>query len=607
METLRSAPSVDFQRLFESAPGLYLVLGPGLEIVAASDAYLGATMTTRDGIVGRRLFDVFPDNPGDPKATGVANLRASLDRVLTLGRPDAMGVQKYDIRRPGPEDGFEERYWSPINSPVFGTDGVLVYIIHKVEDVTDYVLLKLEGAAPDRKTVELAARAGHMEVEIFRRAQEIQRANAELRALHGDLESRVESRTAELLGANEELQRQITERARTEAALHRSEEQLRQSQKLEAIGRLAGGIAHDFNNLLSVILGYVELGLERLDHDSPVKDDLAEIGRAAGRAGELTKQLLAFGRQQILEPKVLDLRQVVAGVMPMLSRLIGEDIEIGVPIARGHCKVKADRGQIEQVIMNLAVNARDAMPKGGKLTLAISNAELDAVYAQEHDEVAPGRYVLLSVSDTGIGMSKDVQSRVFEPFFTTKERGKGTGLGLATVFGIVKQSGGHISVYSELGSGTTFKVYLPHADGESAPAEPDAPATVQPGTETVLVVDDDQQVRSVATAILRRAGYHVLEASSCGDALLISEQHPVKIHVLLTDVVMPKMSGRDLAARIVARHPEIRPIFMSGYASDAVVHHGVLESGLAFLQKPFTPATLTRKVREVLDGRARTH
>ncbi|MDI6764701.1 MAG: PAS domain S-box protein [Thermodesulfobacteriota bacterium] len=380
------------------------------------------------------------------------------------------------------------------------------------------------------------------------------------------------------------------------------EEQLHQSQKMEAIGKLAGGIAHDFNNLLTVIKGYSQLSLLDLKEDDPLKGNIEEIQSATDRASNLTRQILAFSRRQVMEMGVFDLDSLLKDLDKMLRRLIGEDIEIVSVMADDLGRVKADPGQIEQVIMNLGVNARDAMPGGGKLTIETANVELDEEYARKHVAVTPGRYVMLSVSDTGVGMTPEVKEKIFEPFFTTKERGKGTGLGLSTVYGIVKQSGGNIWVYSEPGRGTTFKIYLPRVDEPLDEVKKEVVEGELPrGNETIIVVEDEEEVRRLAVEILRRQGYKVLEASQGLDAFHICEEHECPIHLLLTDVVMPRMSGRELADRAAEIYPEIKVLYMSGYTDNAIVRHGVLEKGMNFIQKPFTMNGLVRKVREVLD------
>ncbi|HUL23526.1 MAG TPA: PAS domain S-box protein [Thermodesulfobacteriota bacterium] len=394
----------------------------------------------------------------------------------------------------------------------------------------------------------------------------------------------------------------ITERKQMEQEKKNLEEQLRQSQKIEAIGRLAGGIAHDFNNLLTVIKGYTQLSLLELKEDHPLKGNLEEIQKSSERAADLTSQLLAFSRRQVLEFKVLDLNTVLSNLDKMLRRVLGEDVQLVTLLAEDLGRVKADPGQMEQVVMNLAVNARDAMPSGGRLTIETANVALDETYARAHISVPPGRYVRLSISDTGVGMTQEVREQVFEPFFTTKEKGKGTGLGLSTVYGIVKQSGGNIWVYSEPGKGTTFKIYLQSVDepleelrekmvGEELPR----------GKETVLVVEDEEKVRTLIVEILGRQGYRVLEASHGDEALLIHETHDSHIDLILIDVVMPGMTGSELAKRITSLRPEIKTLYMSGYTDNAIVHHGILARGVNYIQKPFTMEGLTRKVREVLD------
>src|SRR5436309_13230732 len=392
------------------------------------------------------------------------------------------------------------------------------------------------------------------------------------------------------------------ERKRAEEALRQSEERLRQAQKMEAVGRLAGGVAHDFNNLLTVITSYSDLLLEDLGSDEPERYDDHQLRKAAEAAAALTRQLLAFSRQQVLQPRALDLKATVTGIEKLLKRLIGEDVRLTTFLAPDLGVVKADPGQIEQIIVNLAVNARDAMPTGGRLTIEAANVEMDEAYARGHAPARPGRYVMLALSDTGIGMDERTRARVFEPFFTTKDPGKGTGLGLATVYGIVKQSGGFVWVYSEPGHGTTFKVYLPRVDEPPEPA-PAAPAIAEPGrgTETVLVVEDAASVRMVTRQVLERYGYLVLEAPNGDTALHLEAKHPGRIHLLLTDVVMPGLSGRQLAEQLAQLRPDMKVLYASGYAADAIVHHGILESGIAYLQKPFTPETLARRVRQVLD------
>jgi two-component system cell cycle sensor histidine kinase/response regulator CckA len=380
--------------------------------------------------------------------------------------------------------------------------------------------------------------------------------------------------------------------------------QLQQSQRMEAIGRLAGGVAHDFNNLLTVIKGYSELMLDELKPSDPMRGEMEEVQRAADRAASLTRQLLAFSRRQVLAPKVLDLNDLVRDTEKLLRRLLGEDVELITALDQQLGSVRADPGQIEQVLMNLAVNARDAMPSGGKLTIETCNKDLDRLYTREHAVVKPGRYVLLAVSDNGTGMDGEIASHVFEPFFTTKEQGKGTGLGLSTVYGIVKQSGGYIWVYSEPGLGTTFKIYLPQVDAaaERLPAQQLRPEVYR-GTETILLVEDEEGVRSLIRQVLTRHGYTVLESGHGGEALLLCERHPGRIDLLLTDVVLSQMSGRELAERLTPLRHDMKVLYMSGYTDEAIVHHGVLTPGSAFVQKPFTTEALTRKVRQVLDSK----
>jgi len=381
------------------------------------------------------------------------------------------------------------------------------------------------------------------------------------------------------------------------------EEKLRQSEKMDAIGRLAGGVAHDFNNLLTVILGYTQIMMDGVPSGSRLANATAQIKSAAERAAGITRQLLAFSRKQVRSPQLIDLNNVMMNLDTMLRRLIGEDIEVlsvpGSPLGT----VNADPGQIEQVLMNLALNARDAMPSGGTLTLETANVQLDDAYAHEHQPVEPGAYVMLAVSDTGIGMSPETLARIFEPFYTTKEQGKGTGLGLSTVYGIVKASGGYVWVYSELGQGTTFKIYLPRVDQPAHAVSPEKTvSSVQRGTETILLVEDDPQLIQLSSTVLANCGYKVLAAASPEEALTLCRANQANISLLVTDVVMPKMNGRQLAEEVTRICPNVRLLYVSGYTSNAIVHYGVLDAGLWFLPKPFSLSALVAKVREILDA-----
>ena len=395
--------------------------------------------------------------------------------------------------------------------------------------------------------------------------------------------------------------------ARDVTGQKRTEQQLLQSQKMESVGLLAGGVAHDFNNLLTPILGYAALFLDDLPPDDPRAEGMREIQAAAQRAADLTRQLLAFSRKQMLELELLRLGDVVRRAESMLRRTLGETIDIEVSVEPRLDAVRADAGQVEQVLLNLAINARDAMPGGGTLRIAARNVTLDAKDAQQHPELKPGPHALLEVSDTGTGMTPEVQRQLFEPFFTTKERGKGTGLGLSTVYGIVKQHGGVITAWSEPGRGSTFRIYLPAIPGAAAEAparHPSSPGLVRGGSETVLVVEDDEMVRSVACDMLRRLGYQVLAAADGERGLEVAVTRSGSIDLLLTDVVLPRMNGKEIAIRLRELHPEIEVLYMSGYAADVIVHHGALDEGVHFIQKPLSLETLARKVREVLDARA---
>jgi PAS domain S-box-containing protein len=394
----------------------------------------------------------------------------------------------------------------------------------------------------------------------------------------------------------------ITERKRGEVEKARLEAQLQQAQKMESVGRLAGGVAHDFNNLLTVITGYSELLLQKIGKESPMHGEVEEIKRAGERASSLTQQLLAFSRKQIIEPKVILLDSMVAETHKMLARLIGENIDLQTITGKSPGTVKVDPGQFQQILMNLAVNARDAMPDGGKIVIETANVDLDEGYCALHPYVKPGRFVMLAVSDTGKGMSEEVKTHIFEPFFTTKEMGSGTGLGLATTYGAVHQAGGSIEVYSEVGIGTTFKIYLPRVEEAVVkPEKNDHPTDLPGGTETVLLVEDEEMVRELGVQILERLGYKVLWGSNGTEALAIAEKYDNRIDLLLTDVVMPGMNGSELATQLVLHHPEMKVLFTSGYTDETITRHGVLDEGVSFIGKPYTLSVLARKVREVLD------
>jgi PAS domain S-box-containing protein len=393
----------------------------------------------------------------------------------------------------------------------------------------------------------------------------------------------------------------ISDRKNAEEALRQSEERFQQAQKMEAVGRLAGGIAHDFNNLLTVINGYADLLAEKVRNG--VRKDVKEIQHAAQRAAGLTSQLLAFSRKQVLQPRVIKLGSLIVAMQEMLQRLIGEDINLTIRLTEDEGLVLADPGRIEQVVMNLVVNARDAMPGGGKLTIETSNRTLDNKYALQHLGVKAGKYVQIAVSDTGYGMGKEVLSHLFEPFFTTKEQGKGTGLGLSTVYGIVKQSAGHITCYSEPGKGTTFTVYFPRTiETKDKTTTPIAGTTAFRGSETILLVEDEEMVRRYAQTVLEKNGYTVMGASGGSEALATIELRKCGVDLLVTDVVMPQMSGKELMQKLLGACPTVKVLFVSGYAGEAIIQQGVLDPGINFMQKPFSSMEFLKKIREILDG-----
>ena len=465
-------------------------------------------------------------------------------------------------------------------------------MIAEQTDIEERHYVEPARRAKFKRLLETQSFVQGFESEVYRKDQSTFWASENVRVVHDD-----GGKVVYYEGTIED----ITERRRAEEALRESEDRLRQAQKMEGIGQLAGGMAHDFNNILTAICGYSDLTLRRLPPDHSLRRNVEEIKKAGDRAASLTRQLLAFSRKQILQPKVINLNVVVPDMDKMLRRLIGEDIDLLTVLDPSLGSVKADPGQIEQVILNLAVNGRDAMPKGGKLTIETANVYLSEKYASEHIACRPGHYVMLAVSDNGCGMDETTQKRIFDPFFTTKGIGKGTGLGLSTVYGIVKQSEGNIWVYSEIGNGTTFKIYLPRFDeAVEEPQEITVDTHLSVGGEMVLLVEDEDMVRQMARQILEMNGYRVLEARHGKDALIVSEQHKGHIDLMVTDVVMPQMGGRELAEHMALSRPETKVLFLSGYTDHAIVHHGVLDDDVNFLQKPFTTDAFAQKVHEVL-------
>ena len=513
------------------------------------EALLGMS---REALLGKNDYDMFPRSQAD--------FFTARDRE-TLARGAILDIPEEPI-----QTTHGERWLHTRKVPILDDGGQPAYLLGISEDITE------------RKAA----------VEALRAARE-------------ELEQRVHERTRELERTNAELRLEIEVRQKAELALSVSEAQLRQAQKMEAVGRLAGGVAHDFNNMLTAILSFGRIVQGEMPPDGPLRPEMGQIIAAAERAAALTKHLLAFSRQQVLQPTILDLATIVRGMDAMLRRIIGEDVRLQTITAPALAHVLADPGQIEQVVLNLALNARDAMPGGGAITIEVANVHLTAAVSGSHGAIAAGDYVMLAVSDTGEGMAPATLGRVFEPFFTTKPHGQGTGLGLSTCYGIVKQSGGEITAYSEIGHGTVFKIYLPRADGvQRAEAPKPAPAALPGAGRTVLLVEDEPLVRAAARRILGSRGYHVMEAFDADDALAKEAQHAGVIDVLLSDVVMPGLNGRELADRLVVLRPHMKVVFMSGYAEHGAVKQGLLAGGASFISKPYTPDGLLRKIDEAL-------
>ena len=658
----------DFQALFEATPNLYLVLTPDLRIVAVSDAYAKATMTERADMLGRAVFDVFPDNPDDPYAAGVSNLRASLMRVLQFRRPDAMAVQRYDIKNPVSKgDGFEVRYWTTLNSPVINKAGEVAWIIHRVEDVTEMIRLQEQGdertklARSQQEMIEqlrttstcldavvetlpgmlfvksypecrfvLFNRAaeellgytraeflGKTDYDFFPKEQADHFVQRDRAVMEGGQPQLIAEETISTRYGGERLLRTIKvpvmdAKGRPQYLLGFSEDiteqrameqQLRQAVKMEAVGQLTGGVAHDFNNLLGVVIGNLDIAAEQASKSPGLRECIEEALNSALRGAELTRRLLAFSRNQPLQTAVIDLNEGLPQIANMLRRTLGEHVIIELHPAADLWRVLADPAQMDEAILNLAINARDAMPKGGTLTIETANAHLDDDYAAHHAEVTAGDYVQVSVSDTGVGMTQETIDRCFEPFFTTKAAEKGTGLGLSMVYGFVKQSGGHIKIYSEVGHGTSVKIYLPRADRQAqtrvmSDRAADAPTR---GREVVLVVEDNTDLRTVMVKQLTDLGYETREAENAKAALVALDKYP-EVDLLFTDIIMPGgMTGVELAREVRRLHPQIKILLTSGYTARAMANGFHDIEGLELLQKPFRKNDLAQKIRHILD------
>jgi PAS domain S-box-containing protein len=669
-------PRPDYQAAFDAAPGNYLLLDPDLRIVGVTDAYLAATMTVREGILGRCLFEVFPDNPEDPAADGVRNLRTSLAQVLSTKRPHRMALQKYDIRRPERDGGgFEERYWSPLNSPVLGPDGEVKYVVHWVEDVTEFVRLKQEMER-EKQVVndELRARAGSIEADSFLRVEaveahqrlteserryrfladpegrfdycnerwlsftnlpfELLKGDGWQEILHPDDRARTSSAWSEAvqLGSN---RFQIEHRMRHHDGTWRwmlttalpfrgaggevrrwfgsstdihdrvmADEQMREAQRLQAVGKLAGGMAHEVNNMMTAVVGFGELVAAALGQDHPLRADVREMIKAGTRAAEVTRQLLAFSRQQLLKPVVLDINGVVLELAPVLRQLLGSDRRLDLRLAPSRVRVTADRSQLEQVLINLVANARDATTTDSVVTVETEAVYLDreptAPDSTEESESASGWFVRLAVRDDGVGMAPDVVARAFEPFFTTKPVGQGTGLGLSMVHGIARQSGGFARIDSTLAVGTLVSIHLPLVEAELPATEPVRTAP-RGGGEKILVVEDQSVVGSLARRSLEASGYTVYQAPNGAAGLAFLAAHPGLVDLVLTDIVMPRMNGSELAAKIAERYPHVPVLFMSGYSGDDILQRGLALAGAPFIAKPFTPESLAAAVHDRLE------
>lgn len=679
-----SPKPVDFVALFNKAPGNYLVLDPHFVIQAVTDAYAAATKTERENIIGKWLFHVFPDNPDDPMADGVANLRASLERALATKAPDRMPIQKYDIPLPDGSGGFEVRYWRPLNTPVLGPDGEVASIIHWVEDVTDFITLR-DRTSREKQSLDeqLETQVRRIETAVMLR-DEAMEANKRLseserryRFLADAVPQLIWTATASgqfdyvnerwtkftrlpsdaLLGEKWHDVIHPDDRTRTVDAWrhatqtgapsfqseHRlrmhdgsyrwmlstalpyrhsdnviekwfgsttdihervlGEEQIRVAQRLQSVGKLAGGMAHEVNNMMSAVLGFGELVTEALGPMHPQRADVEEMIKAGSRAAQVTRQLLAFSRRQVLNPAVIDLNIVAYELQTALRRIVGSDRRLDIRLAVQPVTCIADRGQIEQVLINLVANARDATATNGVVAVETDAITLDAegLRARNAGDVTPGEFVRLIVRDDGVGMTSDIVNRAFEPFFTTKPVGEGTGLGLSMVHGIVQQSGGFVFIESTRGAGTTITAYFPVAN-----ATPTASSKVRAAArgkgEHILVVEDEAVVRTLVTRALESSDYVVSSAPNGASALELLGALTEPVDLILTDLVMPNMNGRQLASKVAELYPGVPVLFMSAYTGDEIQRRGLLMNGEAFVQKPFTLERLATAVRERLDN-----
>lgn len=674
---------LDFVALFNSAPGNYLVLDPKFRILAVTDAYLAATRTDRETIVGQWLFHVFPDNPDDPMADGVANLRASLERVLETKGQDRMPLQKYDIPRPDESGGFEVRYWRPLNKPVLNADGSMCCIIHWVEDVTDLITLRENVRHEQESGAQLESQVSSLQdammlrdeaMEANKRLSESERRYRFLAdavpqliwtatpsgkfdyvnerwlkytrlpaesllgdgwrgTLHPDDSDRTIEVWRQAVQSGGSLF-QVEHRLRMHDGTWRwmlstalpyrhsdgsiskwigsstdihdrvlGEEQIRVAQRLQSVGKLAGGMAHEVNNMMSAVLGFGELVIEALGPAHPQRSDVDEMIKAGSRAAQVTRQLLAFSRQQVLNPAVVDLNLIVSDLGTALRRIVGSDRRLDIRLSVRPVHAVADRGQVEQVLINLVANARDATATNGVVGVETEFVHLDAdaMRVRNAGEIEPGEFVRVVVRDDGVGMLPEVVGRAFEPFFTTKPVGEGTGLGLSMVHGIVQQSGGFVFIETARGAGTTVSAYFPIA--QSAAAAASALRTVTRGKgERVLVVEDEAVVRTLVTRALESSGYVVHSAPNGSSALDFLAMQSELVDLVLTDLVMPNMNGQQLATRIDELYPTVPVLFMSAYTGDEIQRRGLLMNDQAFVQKPFTLERLATAVREQLDS-----